>query len=88
MRKLVILCVSLVLSTSAAFAAPAYGTKMPEKNTFFGGIQYYAIFDRDLNNNNGDLRSSQEHILLSYGVTDWFALDLKASMGTSEIMVR
>jgi opacity protein-like surface antigen len=84
MRKFVILFISLVLSSSVAYAAPAYGTKMPQKGKFFGGLQYYAILDRDLNNDNGDLRSSQEHILLSYGVTDWLSLDLKASMGTIE----
>ena len=31
MRKFVVLFVSLVFSTSIASAAPAYGTKMPEK---------------------------------------------------------
>ena len=84
MRKFAVLCVLLMLSCSVASAAPAYGTRMPEKNKFFGGLQYYQIFDRDLNKNNGDMRSRQGHILLSYGVTDWFSLDLKASMGTIE----
>ena len=84
MRRAVILIVILMLSTSQVFAAPAYGTRMPERNKFFGGLQYYQIFERDLNNDNGNMKSSQEHILLSYGVTDWFSLDLKASMGTIE----
>ncbi len=84
MRKFFIILILLMLSSSLALAAPAYGTKMPLKNQFFGGVQYYAIFDRDLNNDNGDIRSSQEHILLSYGVTDWLSLDLKASMGSIE----
>jgi opacity protein-like surface antigen len=84
MRKFLFFLVSLLLSSSVAVAAPAYGTKMPKKNEFFGGFQYYEIFDRDLNNDNGNMKSRQEHILLSYGVTDWFALDLKASIGTIE----
>jgi len=84
MRKALILFVSMMFYASLASAAPAYGTKMPGKNKFFGGVQHYEIFDRDLNNDNGNLKSRQEHILLSYGVTDWFTLDLKASAGTIE----
>ncbi len=74
----------LVLICPTASAAPAYGTKMPKQKEFFSGIQHYEIMDRHLKNDQGDMRSRQEHVLLSYGVTDWLSLDLKASMGTIE----
>lgn len=81
-KKLVIGIICLLMGTSAASAAPAYGTKMPEKNKVFGGYQHYVIRERDLNKDHGVMQSRQNHILLSYGVTDWLSLDLKASLGT------
>lgn len=82
MRQVIVVVVVLLLFCTGAQAAPAYGTKMPRQKEFFGGLQYYAIFGRDLNKDHGNLKSRQEHVLLSYGVTDWFSLDLKASVGT------
>ena len=84
MKTWMILAIVFLLSVPVAFAAPAYGTKMPEAKQAFWGLQTYRIFDRDLNRDNGDLRSQQEHILLSYGVTDWLSLDLKWSYGSIE----
>ncbi len=84
MRQAITMAVVLFLSCTCAQAAPAYGTKMPRQREFFFGLQHYEIFDRDLNKDNGDLKSRQEHFLLTYGVTDWFSLDLKASIGTIE----
>ena len=82
MRQVIMIAVVLFLLGTCAQAAPAYGTKMPRQKEFFFGLQHYEIFDRDLNKDNGDLKSRQEHFLLTYGVTDWFSLDLKASVGT------
>lgn len=82
LRKTLVVFICLVLGAHVASAAPAYGTRMPEKNRWFGGYQHYAIADRDLNKDQGALKSQQEHILLSYGITDWLSLDLKASRGT------
>ncbi len=82
MRKVFVVLGCFLLSATVAWGAPAYGTKMPEKNKFFGGFQHYEIFSRDLNKDHGNMQSRQDHILLSYGVTDWFTLDLKASFGT------
>ncbi len=81
-RKVLMCIMGLLLTAGAASAAPAYGTKMPEKNKIFWGYQHYTITGRDLNKDHGTLKSQQDHILLSYGITDWFSLDLKASLGT------
>ena len=81
MRKVILVLGFLFMSTAVSMAAPAYGTRMPLKNEVFGGLQHYAILQRDLNKDNGNLHSQQDHVLLSYGVTDWFCLDLKWTRG-------
>jgi len=84
MRKWIMIGIAFVAAVPSVSAAPAYGTRMPQQKQVFWGLQYYAILDRDLNKDNGDMTSRQGHVLLSYGVTDWLSLDLKASTGTIE----
>ena len=60
-----------------AVASPAYGTKMPDKGVLFGGLQSYFIEGRGMEGLNGTVRSRQEYAALSYGLSDWFSLDLK-----------
>lgn len=62
-------------------AAPAYGTRMPEAKAFFIGGQTHQVFERDLEANHGDIQSLQHFLNISYGVTDWFTLDLKGGAG-------
>jgi len=64
-----------------SYAAPCYGTKMPERKELVAGLQSYAIFDRDLEEDFGSLRSMQDFFMLSYGIFDWLSLDLKAGSG-------
>lgn len=66
---------------SSGYAAPCYGTKMPQKNKIFIGAQTHSIFKRYLKNSQGKLRSWQNFFLLSYGVFDWLSLDLKGGAG-------
>lgn len=63
------------------FGAPCYGTKMPPKNNLFGGLESQSILDKELENNYGNVRSNQGFFLLSYGLADWLALDLKGGLG-------
>jgi hypothetical protein len=73
---------SLVLGNFAlAYAAPCYGTGMPQKNKISLGLESYAIFKRYLENDYGKLRSAQYFLDLSYGVFDWLAIDLKGGFG-------
>ncbi len=81
MRHIIFMVMLFLIFPVVSMAAPAYGTKMPHKGEVFGGLQHYAILDRDLNKDHGNLRSQQDHVLLSYGVTDWFSLDLKWTRG-------
>jgi len=66
---------------SSTYAAPCYGTKFPEKNKIFMGLQSYSVFKRYLENGNGKLRSQQEFLLLSYGLLNWLSVDLKGGAG-------
>jgi hypothetical protein len=54
---------------------------MPRKKEFFSGFQTHNIFKRYLENEYGKLRSTQHFFLLSYGVYDWFSIDLKGGSG-------
>ena len=66
---------------SVGYAAPCYGTKMPAKKELFMGLQSRYIFNRYLEHEAGKIRSRQEFLLLSYGVSDWLAIDLKGGSG-------
>ncbi|MBI5144873.1 MAG: hypothetical protein HZA27_01655 [Candidatus Omnitrophica bacterium] len=66
---------------TVCYAAPCYGTKLPEKNKIFLGVQTHSIFKRYLIAEEGKLRSWQDFLLLSYGVFDWLSLDLKGGAG-------
>jgi hypothetical protein len=54
---------------------------MPKRNKIFSGFESYSLFKRYLEDNYGKIRSQQQFFLLSYGVLDWLAIDLKAGGG-------
>ena len=64
-----------------AFSAPCYGTKLPSKDQFFVGYESYNLFDRELEDSFGSVRSFQHFLLISYGATDWLSIDLKGGAG-------
>lgn len=72
---------SSLITNNFCFAAPCYGTKMPKKKEFFVGAQTHSIFKRYLEDEFGKIRSTQYFINLSYGVCDWFSIDLKGGSG-------
>ncbi|MCX7661241.1 MAG: hypothetical protein N2Z79_00985, partial [Candidatus Omnitrophica bacterium] len=63
------------------FSAPCYGTRLPKEKTFMIGTQSHIIFKRKLEKDYGKLRSMQNFLLLSYGLKEWFSLDLKGGAG-------
>ncbi len=81
MRKIVAFFFLGLSFTSICYAAPCYGTKMPNAKEFFLGAQNYTILKRYLENDFGKIRSTQDFLLLSYGVFDWLSLDLKGGAG-------
>ncbi len=81
MKKIFLLWVSFVMIAGACYAAPIYGPNMPAKGKFFGGAQTHSVLERKLEGAHGEMASLQHFLLLSYGVTDWLSLDLKAGTG-------
>jgi nitrate reductase NapE component len=81
MVRLFFFCILFSFLTVPIYPAPVYGTRMPQKGKFFGGIQTHNIFKRYLEDEYGKLRSLQHFFLLSYGVFDWLSIDLKGGAG-------
>ncbi len=82
MRKTFFVLVGLLfLFSSKAFSAPCYGVQMPKKKKIFLGYQSHYLLKRYLEDEYGKVRSYQQFILLSYGITDWLSLDLKGGAG-------
>ncbi len=63
------------------YAAPCYGTKLPEKHKFFASLEYYNLYKRYLEDSWGKMRSQQQFYGMSFGVCKWLAIDLKAGAG-------
>lgn len=79
---LFVICILfIVIFNPVCYGAPCYSTNMPEKNKAQLGLQSYTVFKRYLEKGEGKLRSSQEFLLLSYGVFDWLSIDLKGGAG-------
>lgn len=81
MRKFTLLFILFFCLVTYSYAAPCYGTKMPEKKEFFSGLQTHSIFKRYLEDEYGLVRSTQHFFLLSYGIYDWLSIDLKCGVG-------
>lgn len=81
MRKALLFLVLIFAPQFAAYAAPCYGTNLPEKKQFFAGVESYSLFKRNLEEDQGRLRSLQNFLLISYGVFDWLSIDLKGGAG-------
>jgi len=79
---LLVIVWSLVLGVwSFTYAAPCYGTKLPKRNKFFANFESYSLFKKYLENSQGTMRSQQQFYGMSYGIFDWFSIDLKAGGG-------
>ncbi len=75
-----VLC-ALIFLTGDIYAAPCYGTRLPKKKQFSVGLESYSIFKRYLENEYGKVRSLQQFVLISAGIFDWLAIDLKGGAG-------
>jgi hypothetical protein len=85
-KRRILLCLFLLSTihyplSAVSYAAPCYGTHMPEKKKISMGLEMHSIFKRYLRSDYGKLRSSQWFLLLSYGVWDWLSIDLKGGAG-------
>ena len=81
MRRVFLILILIISLVAPVYSAPCYGTKMPRKKKFFTGFQTHTIFKRYLEDEYGKVRSFQNFLLISYGVYDWLAIDLKGGAG-------
>ena len=76
------LLIILILSFSrASYAAPAYGTHMPEERRFTCGLEGNFLIDRNLDNDEGATSGDRYFFTLSYGIFEWLCFDGKAGVG-------
>lgn len=75
------ICFGVFCISSSGYAAPCYGTRMPEAKHFFVGLQTYSVFNRHLEDGYGKITSLQNFFLISYGVFDWLSIDAKGGGG-------
>ncbi len=65
----------------SVYPAPAYGTRLPQKEQFQFGFETYVIFERSLEAEFGELRSNMRFLKITCGIYDWLSLDLKGGSG-------
>jgi len=81
LRKVFIFMLFVFCLIRFSYAAPCYGTKMPEKHKLFASLESYSLFKRYLENSQGKMRSQQQFYGMSFGVFHWLSIDLKAGAG-------
>jgi len=64
-----------------SYAAPCYGTHMPEEKKWTWGLQGDFLIDRDLEKGQGGTSGSRYFVTGSYGAFDWICFDGKIGMG-------
>jgi hypothetical protein len=67
--------------SSFVYAAPCYGTNMPNSGKWNVGAQTHIITNRELKNSYGKVSSRQYFYMMSYGVFRWLSLDGKIGVG-------
>ncbi len=76
-----LICFCVCGIATSGYAAPCYGTRMPEAKHFFAGLQTYSVFKRSMDDGYGKMSSLQNFLLISYGVFDWLSIDAKGGEG-------
>ncbi|MBU0759331.1 MAG: hypothetical protein KKC66_06720 [Candidatus Omnitrophica bacterium] len=66
---------------SPAYAAPAYGTHMPEKQRWTCGLERNFIVDRNMDNDQGASSVDKYFVTCSYGIFQWLSFDGKIGVG-------
>jgi len=75
------LVTNYTIQTTVLYAAPCYGTNMPNKGKWNVGAQVHVIENRKLTDDYGKVASTQYLYEMSYGVFDWLSLDGKIGVG-------
>jgi len=75
------LLLAMTCFAPSVFAAPCYGTNMPNKDKWSSGAQVHVIENRALKKDFGKVSSAQYFYQLSFGVFSWLSLDGKIGVG-------
>lgn len=81
---LFIFSVLIFCFSAPSYAAPAYGTHMPEKRHWTCGLEGNAIIDRNLDNDEGGTNGNRFFLTYSYGIFSGFSFDGKIGVGDVE----
>ncbi|OIO37341.1 MAG: hypothetical protein AUJ75_04400 [Candidatus Omnitrophica bacterium CG1_02_49_10] len=77
----IIIALFALFISAPAHTAPVYGTTMPEMDRWIYGFETNIIFDRDLENDYGNVSSRQYFADMSYAPYDWLSFDFKIGVG-------
>ena len=80
-KALAIIAVFTLITAGRALAAPCYGTHMPKKKKWFGGVEYNFLTERKFQNSQGRTKNPDQFLMFSYGLLDWLSIDLKGGSG-------
>ncbi len=80
-RFLLFVIVLNMTSSDITYAAPCYGTHMPEEKKLALGLQGDFLVDRNMKDNQGGTSGSRYFLTCSYGVTSWICFDGKIGVG-------
>ena len=75
------LCLSIF---GPVYAAPCYGTHMPEKKHWTWGVEGNVIVDRNVDNDLGGVNVNKYFLTGSYGILPWLCFDGKIGIGDVE----
>lgn len=70
-----------LLFISYSYAAPTYGTYMPEKRHWTWGLEGSFIKDRNMDNDEGGMSTNRYFLTGSYGLLGWLCFDGKIGIG-------
>ena len=71
----------LFLVSRVSYAAPVYGTHIPDEKHWSGGLEANFIIDRNLDNEEGSTNGNRYFATLSYGIFPWLCFDGKIGVG-------
>jgi hypothetical protein len=80
-RYFFIAVILTMVFSDASYAAPCYGTHMPEKKKCVLGLQGDFLIDRDLKDDQGGTSGNRYFLTCSYGVFNRICFDGKIGMG-------
>jgi len=80
-RALFLSVVLAVVCPENSYAAPCYGTHMPEEKQWILGLQGNFLINRNLKDNQGSTSGNRYFLTSSFGVFDWICFDGKIGAG-------